>query len=286
MQRWSLLISIILFINYTAFSQVIIPGKFIDQRYPLFNDSNITNQAIESITIRVMRKPSSRPIYDDGRRIAYHFNELGRLISFQKVFPSRAGRVDTISHTFIYRNDIIQARSKKIGKYRKRISLDHISTHQVIETIKVKHGNMDWDELGKEEIKQNKSKIGNQLLITELRGGLNEAPYQSTISVFNADNKPIKKEVWYGSRLASSEQCEYSNGLLSNYSSNNAEKGSTMNISYSTISSLQDEGTWYENDECKDWSVVFYETGLPTAFILMSTKTQDMEIWEYRYKYR
>ena len=286
MQRWSLLISLILFISYNAFSQVIIPGKFIDQRYPLFNDSRIADQAIESITIRVMRKPSSRPIYDDGRRIAYHFNEQGRLISFQKVFPSRAGRVDTISHTFIYRNDIIQARSEKIGKYRKRISLDHISTHQVIETIKVKHGNMDWDELGKEEIKRNESKIEDQLLITELRGGVNEAQYQSTISVFNANNKPIKKEVWYSSRLASLEQYEYSNGLLSSYSIKNAEKGSTMNISYSTSSSIQDEGTWCENDECKNWSIVFYETGLPKAFILMNIKTQDMEIWEYRYKYR
>lgn len=282
----SLSISIFLFCFFHSQAQLIIPGKFIDERYPLFNDSIIAQQGLESITIRVMRKPSSRPIYDDGRRITYHFNELGRLISFQKVFPSRAGRVDTSSLTFIYRNDILQARSEKIGKYRKRISFDYINTHHIIETIKVKHGNMDWDELGKEEIIRNETRSNNQVLITELRGGVHESPYQQTITMLNADTQPIKKETWFGSRLSSSESFEYSNNLLSSYSISNPQKGSSIKIDYDTSSLLQDEGEWCENELCKNWSIVYYETGLLKAFILMNTETQDMEIWEYRYSYR
>lgn|GEM_PF-362333 len=286
MQRWSLLINAFVLLACVGNAQIILPGKFIDERYPLFNDSIIAQEGIENITIRVMRKPSSSPIYDDGRRITYHFNELGRLISFQKVFPSIAGRVDTSSLTFIYRNDILQARSEKIGKYRKRISFDYINTHHIVETIKVKHGGMDWDELGKEEVKRNETRSDEQILISELRGGVNESAYQQTIKTLTADRHPIKKEVWFGSRLSSSESFEYSNGLLSSYSLNNPQKGSSIKIDYDTSSLLQEEGEWCEYEVCKNWSIVYYDTGLPKAFILMNTKTQDMEIWEYRYSYR
>jgi hypothetical protein len=285
-KRCSLSISVFLIVSFQARAQIIVPGKFIDERYPVFNDSIISEQSIESITIRVMRKPSSRPIYDDGRRISYHFNDQGRLISYQKVVPSRAGRVDTSSITFIYRNDILQARSEKIGKYRKRIAFNYINTHHIVETIKVKHGDMDWDELGKEEVQRSETLSNQQWIITEKKGGINETPYQQNITILNQALKPVRKEMWHRSRLIGTETFEYSNNLLYKYSIENIQKGSSIQVEYKTSSVLQDEGKWCENEICKTWSIVYHETGLPKAFILMNTETQDMEIWEYRSTHR
>lgn len=286
LRRWSLFASFFFIGTLNGLSQVILPAQFIDERYPLFNDDSIARQNIERITIRIMRKPSSKPIYDDGRRIIYHFNELGRLVSFQKLYPTRLGQIDTSSNTFIYRNDIIQARSEKIGKYRKRVSIDHINTHHTIETIKVKRGAMDWDELGKEEIHRSETADEERIIETTLRGGINEKAYESRINIYDLDKRLLKKEVYHGVRIISTESLEYMDGKVSRYVSSNFSKGSTLEVGYTTLSFPQDEGTWCENSTCQTWSIVYHDNGLPKAFILMTPESQDMEIWEYRYSYR
>ncbi len=266
-------------------AQAIIPGRLIEARYPTFSEEIVRTKRIETATIRLMRKPSSRTIYDDGRRVIYHFDPEGELTSLQKVNPGPYGSTDTVSTTWIRMNGALQAKAERVGNYRRRISYDHINDSTIIETIKVKRGAMDWQEIAQEQVSTLRKLINGDEIRIEMRGGINAKPYQRIITTFGPQGIE-GRESWLGARVQYTEEWHYRQRMVSEYTHRNLEQGSEFTLTYSTDRPLQDEGEWCEDGACRKWSVVYYNDGLPKGWIIIDPETQDLEIWEFRYTFR
>ncbi|MEQ9186223.1 MAG: hypothetical protein RLP15_00700 [Cryomorphaceae bacterium] len=231
-----------------------------------------------------MRKPSSKTIYDDGRRVIYHFDAQGELTSFQKVNPGPYGGADTISTTWIRMNGIVQAKAERVGQYRRRITYSYPSDSIVLESIKVKRGELDWQDIATEQVITKRRLIHGNEIIISFRGGVDAKPYQRMITTIGPQGIE-GKEAWIGARVQFIEEWHYRQKQVSEFTHRNLEQGTELSITYSTENDLQDEGTWCENGLCRNWSLVYNEEGLPKGWIIIDPETQDLEIWEYRYRF-
>jgi len=284
LSKW-LIAAALVSISTLSIAQTIIPGVLLEARYPTFSADVVRTKQIESATIRLMRKPSSRTIYDDGRRVIYHFNTEGDLSSLQKVNPGPYGSTDTVSTTWIRMNGELQAKAERVGNYRRRIGYAHVNDSTVIETIKVKRGAMEWQEIAQEQVSTLRKLINGDVILIEMRGGIDAKPYQRIITTIGPQGIE-GRESWLGARVQYIEEWHYRQRMVSEYTYRNLEQNTVFTLTYSTDQPLQDEGQWCENGSCRNWSVVYYDDGLPKGWIIIDPETQDLEIWEFRYRFR
>jgi hypothetical protein len=270
--------------NHSLSAQTIVPGQLLEARYPTFREQTIKQHGISKVTVRMMRKPSSHTIYDDGRRLIYHFDGNGSLKGFQKVIPGDDGLGDTIGATWIRMNGQLRTRAERIGRYRRRLTYEYPSDTLLIETVNVKRGDLDWQELSTEQVRIETKEQAGQRIESHFRGGVNAKPYQRTNYIYEGE-KLLREEQWLGARLRYLDTWTYESGLITSFHHRDEEQQKTFEVTYSTASELQDEGTWCENSHCRNWSMVYFDNGLPKGWIIIDPKTQDLEIWEFRYEY-
>lgn len=262
----------------TSHGQKLLPGQFIEQRFPTFHPDSIKAYGIQSITIRMMDKPSNEPMYDRGRRFSYFFDKKGRLIRQQKLFPGWAGRVDTASLTWMYKNGALVAQLEHLGSYRRMVHYEKIDAGLIKQTISVKRGSLDWQTLAEEQIETIVIDSGEIIRL----GGLDAKPYQSTTIKKNANGTMTSREVWTGGKLQTKETWQFTRETLDAYVFEDGSKEESWVVHFNGNS---ESGTWCHNLECRDWSIVFNPNGWPKGWILMNPETQDMEIWEFEYSY-
>ena len=265
--------------------QIIRHGRLLEARYPTFEPSEVAERGIARITVRLMRKPSSKTIYDDGRRLIYHFDAQGELQSCQKVNPGNYGTSDTVGTTWIRMNDELKAQAEQIGKYRRRITFEYPNDSTTIETVKVKRGPMEWQELTREQVTLKTRQSNGKRIEIELRGGVDATPYQRTIRTYGPHGIE-SEERWLGARVGYIDTWTYENELIGAFEHQEGNQASTFRLTYDTSNGKQEEGQWCEGDGCRNWSMVYYENGLPKGWIIIDPSTQDLEIWEFRYDYR
>lgn len=227
-----------------------------------------------------MRKPSSRPIYDDNIRFTYFFDRDGNLIGFRKTYPALGGRIDTTSYSRIVVGGELLQESEQIGRYQRRITYQRIDSATVKRTIKVKRGSMDWEDFSKEKIV--KKSIANGYV--EMIGGLRDEPYQRVVYEHDKSGRLTQIETWNGSRMQSVETWTYKDSSLKKYEFKDLLDNQKSSYSF-PMNWEEDIGLYCDEDQCKDWSIVTHENGWPKGWIFMNPTTQDMNIWEFDYKY-
>lgn len=267
-----------------AQTSTVVPGQFLESSYPTFSSESIAASGIRSITVRLMRKPSGRTIYDDGRRLMYRFDESGDLTSFKKVNPGPYGSTDTVITLWIKVNGRLHTMFEKVGGYQRKVEYEHIHDSLSYETISVKRGDLDWQVLSKEKIALSLKKVAGRTIKVELRGGLDSKPYQRTIRTYQNGNI-TGEEQWVGARIRYVDEWHYRNGRVAEYVHRDEEQGRKFQVTYGTDDALQDEGDWCIEDVCRSWSMVYYPDGLPKGWIIIDPESQDLEIWEFRYGY-
>ena len=267
-------------INSHSLQSQEIQSEFLQHKYPTFSEEDIKESRIKKLTIREMRKPSSRPIYDDNIRFTYFFDKEGLLIGYRKTYPSLGGRVDTTSMSRIIINGELVQESEKIGRYQRRIVYQRLDSMTVKQTISVKRGAGEWEDFVQEKIVSKKIKNGK----AEMIGGLKSEPYQRIVYQNDDRGRLTSIETWNGSRIQSIENWVYSGDHLTNYQFRDLldKKKSEYNF---PIDWDKDNGIFCNSTECKDWSIVTRDDGWPKGWIFMDPKTQDMNIWEFDYKY-
>ncbi|MEX2597166.1 MAG: hypothetical protein WEC59_09590 [Salibacteraceae bacterium] len=270
--------------GFQSQGQVIMPGEFIEGTYPGFNASIIKEKQIKELVIRQMRKPSGAPIYDDGKRAIYRFDKNGMLIHFSLVFQGHH-KMDTTHRMFEYVNGKRTAHEIHRGRYIKRIESLRKNDSTIIESRLVRRLPGNWELLDREEIVTKVHHEDALKIVNEWRGGIDSKPYQKTTSHFDASNNIISREVWNGARLRLEEKWTYENGLIYTYEHQDHQEKTNFSVRYSIENIIQDEGEWCENENCKTWSIVYTSEQLPKGWIFMSKKSQNMEIWEFRYRY-
>lgn len=255
-----------------------LPGQFIEQRFPVFNPDSIRAHHIQSVSIRLMDKPSNSPMYDHGRRFRYFFDEQGRMVRQQKVYPSRGGRMDTASFHWIYQEEELKATLEQQGRYKRMVRFSQLDEHRVRQTISIKRGGVDWFVLTEEEVETQAFKDGEVIQV----GGLNAKPYQSTTTSRNSRGEITLKEVWASGKLQIRESWEFHGGTLDAYVFENRQTNESSVIHFDAD---LESGTWCHNLDCRDWSIVFHPDGWPKGWIMMNPDSQDMEIWEFQYSH-
>jgi len=271
--------SLILLGPKLAFSQEI-QTEFLQNKYPTFSSEDIKEAGIRKLVIREMRKPSSRPIYDDNIRFNYFFDKEGILIGYRKTYPSLGVRVDTTSMSRIIENDELIQESEKIGRYQRRVVYQRIDSITVKQTISVKRGAGDWEEFAQEKIVTRKIKNGK----AEMVGGMLSEPYQRIVYQNDDQKRLTSIETWNGSRVQSIETWTYVDERLLNYQFRDLLDKKKSEYSF-PMDWEKDSGVYCTSNECKDWSIVTRDDGWPKGWIFMDPKTQDMNIWEFDYKY-
>lgn len=279
MKFWIKFVSLLLLFPVQGIAQEI-QSNFIENRYPTFEPSDIAKAGIKTIRISEMRKPSSMPIYDDNVRFNYYFDRSGELIGFRKTYPSLGGKVDTTSMSrFIINGELVQE-SEKIGRYQRRVVYERLDSNTIKQTISVKRGASDWELLNKEKIQTKKIKTGK----VEMIGGLNDQPYQRIVYQYNNAGNLTSIETWNGSRIQSIESWEYEKGEMTKYEFKDLLNSKNSSYRF-PLDWEKDKGMYCQNSECKDWSIVTQKDGWPKGWIFMDPKSQDMNIWEFDYKF-
>lgn len=266
-------------------AQIIEEGQFIEEVYPRFSEADIAEQGISKITLRKMRKPSGRPIYDDGERIHYHFDTEGHLVHFQMIFPGYRGQLDTTSRRFVYDDDELRSTEIQRGKYRKRIDYARVDDSTVIEERWVRRGNDPWEFLDKEQTVTEERLVNGLTEKTHWIGGIASKPYKSIVEQLNDAALPLSREVWHGARMHVAERWKYrDDGRLMTYEKDNRRDGGSIALTYPADEA--EDGQWCEQGNCREWSRVYQDDGLPKGWIFYHTDSENMDIYEFRYLYR
>lgn len=248
-------------------------------RYPSFEEEAIKQAGIRTIIIREMQKPSSQPVFDYSIRFKYFFDQNGHLIGYRKTYPGYGGRIDTNEVKRIFVGDYLAQESEKLGAYQRRevyTALDSITTKR---TISTRRGEGEWEKISQEKITRQSISGGDVQLI----GGLKSEPYQRVVSYRNEANQITSREVWNGSRMQSVEMWEYQNGDPRFYRYKDVAQNEVFEYEFPSTENL--EGSFCTRGLCKRWSIVNHENGWPKGWILMNPETQDVEIWEFDYRY-
>jgi hypothetical protein len=279
MRFWVKFTSLLAFLPFVGFGQEI-QSNFLQNRYPTFEAADVAKAGIKTIRISEMRKPSSRPIYDDNVRFTYYFDRSGTMIGYRKTYPSLGGIVDTTSMSRILIKGEPVQESEKIGRYQRRVVYERIDSVTVKQTISIKRGASEWEPLSKEKIQTKKITNGK----VEMIGGLNDQPYQRIVYQYDNDKNLTSIETWNGSRIQSIEKWDYKNGRMTNYEFKDLLNSKKSSYRF-PLDWENDKGMYCQNSDCKDWSIVSQKDGWPKGWIFMDHKTQDMNIWEFDYKY-
>ena len=277
--RWISLNSLYFFLPIVGFTQEI-QSEFLQNKYPTFSSEDIKEVGIKKLTIREMRKPSSRPIYDDNIRFSYFFDQEGVLMGYRKTYPSLGGRVDTTSVSKIYMKGVLLAESEKIGRYQRRVTYEYIDSVTTNQTISIKRGEGDWEEFAQEKIVTQKIKNGK----VEMIGGLRSEPYQRIVHQYDKKERLTSIETWNGRRVKSIETWTYLDENLTNYQFKDLQDKNKSEYNF-PMDWEKDNGVYCNSVECKDWSILTHDNGWPKGWIFMDPKTQDINIWEFDYKY-
>ena len=258
-------------------AQLMVPGELIDGRYPTFHEDSIRQLGIKSITLRTTDKPSSRPIYDRGRRAIYRFDKRGRMIAFSVVFPVRNGRVDTIYHTWKYEGKKLVMERERTGSYERKVIYK-----DSLRTVKVRHGNEAWQQAGREVVKEHSTSNSKTFTIS----APGQEPYETQYTTLNDQGEPTSREIWNGPRLITREVWEYGDTLTSYALFLAGEMIPDKQISYVMKGNHYDHGRWCQRAKCRDWSLLYRDDGLPKAMLIFEPVNQDMEILEFQYVFR
>jgi len=269
-----------------SYAQSIEHGRFIDQKFPVFDAGAIARQDIERISITLFDKPSLKPMVDQGDRAIYEFDSLGRMLRFSHVFSRLNGSMDTLAQLFTYQGNELVSETEVLGSYRRRVRYEWQDDHTVRQTIEVKRGTGEWQLLDTEKKESQTSQNGQERMVTELVGGVNSIPYQRTVTTFDTAGKPIIREVWNGSRIQYSEKWFYKGASLEAYELQRAADPYPLHITYKLKDGQYDSGTWCTEGHCRDWSMVYFPDGRPKGWIFIEPDTQDMDIWEFQYTFR
>jgi len=280
-------ISIPLFAFFTALllslsfqvcrAQLTLPGQFYDSRFPTWQSDSIKKHGVSSITIRILDKPSSKPIRDTGKRVRYVFNARGMLTSFIKAFPMKDGRMDSTITRYEYdAQNRLKSQLEILGYYKRKTTYEQISDNAVKQTISVKHGSMEWQVLNVEVIQTEKSDKWERISI----GGLNAKPYQKTLIERDSTGRMYHREVWVGSRLQLKEHWNFAKENNVNYVHENMITGER-----NSMQQVGDNGSFCHDYLCKNWSIVTGKKGHEEGWIFMNPATQDVEVWEFDYAF-
>jgi len=272
-----------LFVWMTSLSQaqLIVPGEFLEHRFPMFNEDSIKARGIRYISIRMMRKPSLKPITDDGRRAKYSFDPKGRLISFQKTYPVRHGQMKTATTDYRYTGKFLSEETEYLGTYHRRTTYQKLESGDIEKSISVQRGSGGWQTVGTEVIHIDKTKNDSSIIVSKSHATEPYPPYMVTETESDLKGRKTRNETRASGRTQHVERWKYSGDLISVYSFLDVINDRALRIEYAEAST--DNGKWCENNDCKDWSVVYYDDGLPKGWIFMNPETEDMEIWEFRY---
>lgn len=267
-----------------ASAQFITPGELIQETLPTFNEDSIATHGIRSITLRMLRKPSNRPIYDDGKRTIYKFNQSGKITELRKIYPGKYGVLDTSIIAFSYTNQKLQSVRERVGSYQRVTTYSYPEENHIVLTIEVKRGKSAWQVIRKEELVKSETYSSQGHTLETTRGGIGEKPYQKTVEYYDGYQRLSSREIWNGSRSQSIETWVWQDKLIKGYFKNNLLENKKISIEYSLDAPRQEEGTWC-NEECRNWSIVHHKNGLPKGWIFMNPKSENMEIWEFDYEF-
>ena len=264
---------------FPVFGQVI-SNEFIDRTYPDFLPSAIKDAGIKTITIREMHKPSSRQIFDQGKRFTYFFDHEGRMIGYRKTYPSYGGRIDTNSFSRIFVGDHVAQEIEKLGTYQRKKTFKPIDSLGVQQTVSVKRGTTDWQVITEEEVRIKPIEKGRVIFLS----GVDLEPYQRTIEKADDDGNILSGEIWNGSRLQSIELWEYENGKRVTHRFKDLVDDRIISHRLPGASEA-DRGEYCRDNDCLTWSILNHNIGLPKGWIFMNESTQDIDIWEFDYWY-
>lgn len=264
-----------------AHAQLIVPGILIEDLYPTFNTRSIAQAEIKTVVIRLLRKPSSKSIFDDGRRIQYEFDTQGRLKEFQKISRGKFGKNDTSKVQYTYENDLLESKTEVLGNYRKRIVFQSINDTAHYERIYIKRAASGWTLLTEDLVRTSQFSQGGCNSTVAQKGAVGSQPYEKTI--FRKCNSTETKEIWLGNRMLQYETWQSKPNTFLTYEKVHHLNKQNIVITYSD--QLLNEGSRCVNGRCQNWSFVFDENRLPKGFLLIDPTTQDMEIWEFRITY-
>lgn len=277
--KWIANLSFLLLSSFCS-AQVIVPGELHEERFPVFNADSIRAKGITRITLRNTSKPSSRPIYDHGRRSVYEFDSEGRLSHLMLVFPLRGGRLDSVEHYWIFRSGKLVSELESTGSYKRRTRYDYSDEDVAVRKIEVQHHSEEWQSVGEEELKTIES--GRQTIHSIASVG-NE-PFEEEITLKNSEGQIATQEVWNGPRLQARETWSYQDSTITyTYFDANATIPALL-ISYESEAGRFERGRWCKRAKCQDWSLYYNDRGMPKAWLFIDPVTQDMEIWEFQYE--
>ena len=265
-------------------AQFIVPGELIQESLPTFNEDSIAKRGIRSITLRTLRKPSMKPIYDDGKRTRYRFNEKGQVTEFKKIYPGKYGVLDTSIVRCEFEQHGPVRLLERVVSYRRLTSYSYPEDDVVHLEIKVKRGNSPWQVIRREELvtQEDHNSRGMNKRIT--RGGIGEKAYQKTDEHYDGFGRITSREIWNGNRSQSIETWVWQDDKIKGYFKNDLLENRQSSIEYNIDAPRQEEGKWCI-EECREWSIVHHKNGLPKGWIFMNPKTENMEIWEFDYDF-
>ncbi len=261
-------------------AQLICPGELHEDRFPVFCEDSIAARHISKIVLRNTSKPSSRPIYDHGRRSVYEFDNEGRLSHLLLVFPIRNKGLDTIEHHWIYRAGELVSELESTGAYVKRTRYQDEPDGSTTRSVQIKHHSDEWQSVGRDVVRMEEQ---DSRTVFSIATG-NNPPYEECVTTYIEGGLPETREVWNGPRLQTKESWNYEDSTITYSRFVASEVIPQMLITYNYKGETLDKGRFCRRADCKDWSLFYYPDGLPKAWLFIDPVTQDLDIWEFTYE--